>query len=313
MAVNNSESEQTALVPTWAARGKFKKVYGTGASPVRSGSDKRLQVTVPALSTVVYRADRKLKRSKRAPHLSLTTPVEARDRLEVRANVSGDSFYEVTFKAKVGWGRWKAIGTDDTAPYRVFQDVADYKPGTRIKYKAVVLDNAGHTRKSRTASSRVAAPSITLEAPNDNGRVRGEVEVRAVTVPEHPWYSVQFQRSVNDGPWTNVGSPDTSSPVYTAFDNTTGAADGTRISYRAILTYAPGRTVTSAPRRVTIVRDAGHDGGHPLQPAERQLQRPARRGAAGVEGSVGRALLRRRDRQRDRAAVGRSVGPRAGA
>jgi alpha-amylase len=253
VAVNNSESAQTALVPTWAARGWFEMVYGNGASSARSGSDKRLQVTVPALSTVVYKADRKLARSKRAPQLSLTTPAEARDRLEVRANVSGDSFYEVTFKAKVGRGRWKAIGTDDTAPYRVFQDVADYKPGTRIKYKAVVLDNAGHTRKSRTASSRVAAPSITLEAPNDNGRVRGEVEVRAVTVPEHPWYSVQFQRSVDGGAWSNIGSPDTSSPVYTVFDTTTGLPDNAVISYRAVLTYAPGRTVTSAPRSVTHI------------------------------------------------------------
>ena len=169
VAVNNSESAQTARCPPGPAQGWFKKVYGSGASWVRTDSGKRLQVTVPALSTIVYKADRKLHRSHRAPRLSLTTPVEARDRLEVRADVAGDSFYEVTFKAKVGWRRWKSIGTDDTAPYRVFQDVADYKPGTRIKYKAVVLDNAGHTRKSRTASSRVAVPSITLEAPN-NGR-----------------------------------------------------------------------------------------------------------------------------------------------
>ncbi len=257
VAVNNAETPQTAAVPTWAARGWFKKVYGSGASWVRTDSGKRLQVTVPALSTIVYKADRKLHRSHRAPRLSLTTPVEARDRLEVRANVAGDSFYEVTFKAKVGWGRWKSIGTDDTAPYRVFQDVADYKPGTRIKYKAVVLDNAGHTRKSRTASSQVAAPSIVLEAPTDNGRVRGEVEVRAVTTPEHPWYSVQFQRSLNGGAtWTNVGSPDTSSPVYTHFDDTSALADGAVVHYRAVLDYAKRgtRTVTSAPRSVTVVQ-----------------------------------------------------------
>ena len=256
VAVNNSESAQTALVPTWAANGAFKRVYGSSARWVRSGSDKRLQVRVPALSTVVYRAKEKLARSHRAPSISLTTPAEARDRLEVRANVSGDSFYEVTFKAKVGWGRWKSIGTDDTAPYRVFQDVADYKPGTRIEYKAVVLDNAGHTRTSSTRSSRVAAPSIALEEPKDGARKRGEVEVRAVTVPEHPWYEVQFQRSVNGGPWTNVGSPDTSSPVYTHFDDTSALADGARVSYRAVLDYAKRgtATVTSEPRSVTIVQ-----------------------------------------------------------
>jgi hypothetical protein len=87
--------------------------------------------------------------------------------------------------------------------------------------------------------------------------VRGEVEVRAVTVPEHPWYSVQFQRSLNGGAtWTNVGSPDTSSPVYTHFDDTSSLPDGAVVSYRAVLDYAKHgtRTVTSAARSVTIVQ-----------------------------------------------------------
>ena len=38
--------------------------------------------------------------------------------------VSGSSFNEVTFYAKVGGGGWKSIGTDDTRPYRVFHDVS---------------------------------------------------------------------------------------------------------------------------------------------------------------------------------------------
>ena len=38
VAVNNSESEQTARVPTWAARGKFKKVYGTAREPGALGA-----------------------------------------------------------------------------------------------------------------------------------------------------------------------------------------------------------------------------------------------------------------------------------
>ena len=270
VAVNNSESSQTAAVPTWAPQGWFKKVYGSGASRVRTDSAKRLQVTVPALSTIVYKADRKLHRSHRAPRLSLTTPVEARDRLEVGADVAGDSFYEVTFKAKVGWGGWKSIGTDDTAPYRVFHDVADYKPGTRIKYKAVVLDNAGHTRKSRTASSQVAAPSIVLEAPNNGALERGEVEVRAVATPEHWWYEVQFQRSVSGGPWTDIGSPDESSPVYTVFDELPTLPEGTQVAYRAILDYARRgtRTVTSEPRTVRVA-------GPPVTQAIIHYNRPA--------------------------------------
>ena len=154
----------------------------------------------------------------------------------------------------------------------MFHDVADEKPGTRIEYKAVVLDNAGHTRTSRDRSLTVAPPAIALEAPPDNGRVRGTVEVRAVATPEHAHYVVTIQRSVNGAPFTNIGT-DSSSPVYTAFDDTSSLPDGARVTYRAVLTYAPGKTVTSAPRTVTIVQAPVTTAVDPLQPDGRRLRR----------------------------------------
>ena len=142
-----------------------------------------------------------------------------RDRLEVRANLGSDAFAEVTFLARTGNGRWQDIGTDDNAPYRVFHDVSDVAPGTRVSYRAVVLDNARHTRSSAERSAIVAAPAIALESPNEDQRVRGRVEVRAAVVPEHATDVVTFERSVDGGPFTAIGT-DASSPVYTAFDDT---------------------------------------------------------------------------------------------
>jgi alpha-amylase len=153
----------------------------------------------------------------------------------------------------VGGGPWQDIGTDDNAPYRVFHDVSDTEPGTAIRYRAVVLDNANHTRSSEVQSSSVAPPAITLEAPNEGQQVRGTVEVRAIATPEHSNYVVAFERSVNGGSFTLIGTDD-SSPVYTIFDDTSALRDGTRVTYRAVLTYAPGKTVTSATRTVTIVQ-----------------------------------------------------------
>jgi alpha-amylase len=252
VAVNNAEQAQSAAVPTYLRETPFRLLYGTGPARLVSGADKRLGLTVEPLSAVVYRATRPLERSHRAPAISLADPGELRDRAEVRALVGGDGFAEVTFLARVGGGGWKPIGTDDNAPYRVFHDVADLAPGTRVQYKAVVLDNAGHARASQVRRGTVAPPAIVLEAPTDQGRVRGRVEVRAVATPDHPHYAVTFQRQVGDGPWTAIGT-DTSSPVYTAFDDTTGLADGSVVRYRAVLTYAPGKTVTSATRSVTVV------------------------------------------------------------
>jgi alpha-amylase len=253
VALNNSEAATSASIPTFERRSKWTKVYGSGPERLRSGRDKALGVSLPGLSVAVYRAKKRIPRSHRAPRVSLTAPAEGRDRLEVDANVAGDSFYEVTFFAKVGDGRWQDIGTDDNAPYRVLQDVSDVRPGTRIRYRAVVLDNAGHSRSSDIASSTVATPSITLEAPNEGQRVRGKVEVRALATPDHANYAVEFQRSVDGGAFETV-STDDSSPVYTAFDDTSSLADGDQVTYRAVLTYAPGRTVTSATRTVTVVQ-----------------------------------------------------------
>ena len=55
------------------------------------------------------------------------------------------------------------------------------------------------------------------------------------------------------GPFTTFATDD-SSPTYTGFDDTSGLPDGARVAYRAILTYARGRTVTSETRTVTVVQ-----------------------------------------------------------
>jgi len=130
-----------------------------------------------------------------------------------------------------------------------------------------VLDNAGHTRRSGVRTGAVAPPAIELEAPTHGGRVRGEVEVRAVATPDHPTYWVTFSRQVGDGARTPIGT-DTSSPVYTAFDDTTGLADGSTVRYKAVLTYAPGQVVESATRGVTVVTE-------PVTTAVVQDRRPA--------------------------------------
>jgi alpha-amylase len=255
VASNNSTQTQTAAVPTYMRRTAFRLQYGSGPSWVTTGRDKRLGVTVGPLSTVVYRATRRLERSRSAPAIALADPGALRDRAEVRADVAGDGFVEVTFLARVGNGRWTSIGTDDNAPYRVFHDVADVAPGTVVQYRAVVLDNAGHARGSAIRSGTVSPPAIALEAPNEGGRVRGRVEVRATATPEHPNYRVTFFRQVGAGPFTAIGTDD-SSPTYTAFDDTAGVPNGSTVRYKAVLTYAPGRTVESDTRSVVVVSQA---------------------------------------------------------
>jgi alpha-amylase len=254
VALNNSEQAKTAAVPTYAGRRNFERIYGAGPNRVRSADDRTLTLTVPPLSTVVYALDGQIPESHRAPDISLGQPApaaESRGRMQVSASVSGSSFYEVTFYAKVGRGDWRPIGTDDSAPYRVFHDVSGIPSGTDVQYRAVVVDNGRHTSSSAPRSARVPAPALTIEAPAEGSGVRGAVEVRAVADPERATHVVSFERSVADGPWTVIGS-DSSSPAYTVFDDLTPLtlAAGTSVRYRAQLVEPNGTRSTSAVRTV---------------------------------------------------------------
>jgi glycosidase len=254
VALNNSEQAQTAAIPTYLSQHSFLRVYGDGPDRVKSAGDARLTLTVPPLSAVVYQSAGRIPRSTAAPGIALNAPApsaETPGRIQVSASVGGSSFYEVTFFARVGNGPWQSIGTDDNAPYRVFHDVSSLPAGTPVQYRAVVLDNGHHLAASGVRAATVPAPALTIEAPREGSSVRGTVEVRAVADPEASTHRVRFDRSVAGGPWTAVGTDD-SSPVYTVFDNLTplNLAAGTSVAYRAVLTTANGTTVTSAARTV---------------------------------------------------------------
>ncbi len=267
VALNNAEAERSAAVPTYLEREGFERVVGDGERRLRTDRGGRLEVTVPALGAVVYRAERRLPRSRRAPSIALDLPAGPhRDRVEVGADVGGDSFYEVTFLARGSRGGWRPIGTDDTAPYRVFHDIADRRAGSRVEYRAIVLDNGGNTRRSRSRGIRVAEPAIAIQTPAEGGRVRGRVAVTASVVPESADDVVRFERRVGDGAWTAIGTDSSSPSPYTVFDDVSalGLPEGTPISYRATLN---GR-VTSAVRTARM-------GPPPVTTATVHYRRPA--------------------------------------
>ncbi|RKR86266.1 glycosidase [Micromonospora pisi] len=272
VATNNSEQPRTAAIPTYLAGHTFTNLYGDGPDRVRTGGDRKLSLTVPPLSTVVYQSTGRLPRSKAAPAISLATSVPAAEtagRIRVGADVAGSAFHEVTFYARTGNGRWESIGTDDSAPYRVFHDVSGLAPGTPVQYRAVVGDNNRHSAQSRVRTAVVPAPTLTIAAPTEGSGVRGRVEVRATADPERATHVVEVERRIDGGAWRRVGT-DASSPVYTVFDDLTPLdlpAD-TVVEYRAILTEPNGTRVTSATRRVRAA-------GPPITTATLHYLRPA--------------------------------------
>ena len=257
MAVNNSETAQTATFPTFNPKGVFKLLYGDSAKILRSArSDGSITVTVPPLSTVVYEGSGKIANSKAAPAVTLNAvapSLETRSRMQVTASVNGSSFYEVTFQARIGAGEWTNIGTDDNAPYRVFHDVSSLTRGTPLQYRAIVLDNRDHTATSTVQTTAVPSPAIRITSPAADSTVRGLVAVKATTDPERAAQSVTFERRIAGGAWTAIGT-DTSSPEYTVTDDLRplGLEAGTVVEYRAIL---------SEPGQAPVVSDVRNGDG----------------------------------------------------
>jgi alpha-amylase len=177
VALNNATTNQTTTIPTYSPRMPFLRLWGDGPRQLTTASDKTAEVTVPALSAVVYRAAHRLQRSKAAPAIALHVDPQVSGRPQVAAEVSGDSLYQVSFYARPAGGRWALLGTDDNAPYRVYPDLSGYAVGTGLELAAVVRDNAGHLSEAR-AATMVVAPAgggglATLHYHRDDGNYAG--------------------------------------------------------------------------------------------------------------------------------------------
>ncbi len=177
VALNNATTDQTATIPTYSRLMPFFRLWSDGPQRLKTERDKTLQVTVPALAAVVYRAAHRLERSQAAPAIALRVDPQVSGRPQVAADVSGDSLYQVSFYARTAGGRWNLLGTDDNAPYRVYPDLSGDAVGTSVELAAVMRDNAGHVSAAR-ATTTVVAPAgggglATIHYHRDDGNYAG--------------------------------------------------------------------------------------------------------------------------------------------
>ncbi|WP_455361870.1 pullulanase-type alpha-1,6-glucosidase [Streptomyces sp. SYSU K21746] len=160
VAVNNAATPRTVELATGSASTDFHTLYG-GSGTVSSGSDKKVTVTVPALSSVVLRAAKPLAEPATKPSVTLKAPAAgATGTVEIAADVDGGQLNRVVFAAQTGNGRWKTLGSVDHAPYRITQYIDDtVAAGTPLRYKAVVVDSAGRTASALASTTAGQAPA----------------------------------------------------------------------------------------------------------------------------------------------------------
>jgi len=152
VAANNADTEKAATFDTFAAGQKLRRVW-TDASDeevqgqVKTDSEGRVTVRVPARSAVVYRATEPLADDDVAPAPSFNSPSAGGvvgGRAEIGVAAPGDDFNQVTVAYRpVGGDDWTVLGTDDNAPYRVFHDVRKLPKGSLLEYRTVVKDHDG--------------------------------------------------------------------------------------------------------------------------------------------------------------------------
>ncbi|MFJ8430218.1 pullulanase-type alpha-1,6-glucosidase [Kitasatospora sp. NPDC094019] len=157
VAVNNATEAKTVTLDTFSAGQGFDPVYPAPGARLTSGADRRVTVTVPALSSVALKAAGRLAAPAAAPSITLGAPADgATGTVTVRAEVPGGGFGRVTFAAQIGDRPWQVLGSSDSGgagpagprPYAVIQDLAGVAPGTPVRYKAVVQDAAGRLRSA---------------------------------------------------------------------------------------------------------------------------------------------------------------------
>ncbi|MEN8655406.1 pullulanase-type alpha-1,6-glucosidase [Streptomyces sp. 21So2-11] len=160
VATNNGTAARTVSVPTASAGMNFRTLYG-GSSTVRSDADRTVEVTVPALSSVVLRADKPLAPPAAAPTVTLKAPAAgATGTVEIAADTGGGQLNRVVFAAQVGNGKWRTLGSADHAPYKVTQFLdREVSAGTALRYKAVVVDSKGRTASALASTTAGAAPA----------------------------------------------------------------------------------------------------------------------------------------------------------
>ena len=139
--------------------------------------------------------DRRARRGRLGPRPA-RGPRRRRRRLVLRGDVRGPG------------RRWRLAGRSGpttTRPTASSTTSRGSRRGRRSSTARPCSTTTATSARAPSATPSVAPPALTLEAPREDGRVRGAVEVRATATPELAHYVVRFERQVDGGAWTPVG------------------------------------------------------------------------------------------------------------
>jgi glycosidase len=206
VAANSADTAKTATFPTYSKRTTFTKLWPTPrrGGTLRSDGDGQITVQVPARSVTVHRAAEALQPDSVLPTPTVVTPqpgMVVEERTPITVDVPQNDLQQVTVLWRpVGTAAWRTLGTDDNAPYRVYQDVRSMPKGSLLEYRVVVRDHDGDLG---VASSW----AVVGNAPEVTSPVGAVPQPNAVSIPGRHGSELGCPDSPNDDP-TNPGDWD---------------------------------------------------------------------------------------------------------
>ena len=153
VAFNNSNKAIKATISTATSKGGWKLLMGKASFKATA---EKITITVPALSTVVLKANQKIDKT----DIKVGKITSELDFLsgyyETKAAVTTNDLAKVTFYSRTAKDQpWSSLGTDTNSPYMVYVDPLEYE-GKKVEIKAEVINSKG---------AKYELPSTTVDIP----------------------------------------------------------------------------------------------------------------------------------------------------
>jgi hypothetical protein len=142
IAFNNSDTDEVVEVTTATSGGEWTQLLGTADVTT---SQNKVSFTVPALSTIVLKANNTINQFE-TKHTKLSTSLDDLTGFyKVKAGINSRDFLTVEFFArKAESTKWVSQGVDTGAPYSIYIDPLDF-PKKKIQVKAIAHNSKGES------------------------------------------------------------------------------------------------------------------------------------------------------------------------
>jgi glycosidase len=155
VAFNSSAKAMRASITSATSTGGWKTLLG---KPTMSNKNEVVTITVPALSTVVLKANKAIDKTD-VKIGKLTSKMDfLTGYYETKAAVTSKDLLKVTFFYRTSADQaWLSLGTDTNAPYTVYIDPLEF-PSQKLELRAEVINSKGKKYELPYSSIAIPAP-----------------------------------------------------------------------------------------------------------------------------------------------------------